>query len=155
MEGGPPDDFQWVKTGFLQQLHFFYYAKAVQVVNKGSIIAYSNEVKMKQLKVSPQTLETYGAVSEQTVAEMARGAATLFEADVAIAISGIAGPGGGSPDKPVGTIWLAVGNSEKVLTRRIYAGKDRLKNIEYSSVHALNFVRQFLLQEQEARISEK
>ncbi|MCB0614846.1 MAG: competence/damage-inducible protein A [Phaeodactylibacter sp.] len=122
---------------------------------KGSIIAYSNEVKMKQLKVSPQTLETYGAVSEQTVAEMARGAATLFEADVAIAISGIAGPGGGSPDKPVGTIWLAVGNSEKVLTRRIYAGKDRLKNIEYSSVHALNFVRQFLLQEQEARISEK
>ncbi|MCB0616927.1 MAG: CinA family protein, partial [Phaeodactylibacter sp.] len=120
---------------------------------KGSIIAYSNEVKMKQLNVKPQTLETYGAVSEQTVAEMTRGAIGLLDADVAIAISGIAGPGGGSPDKPVGTIWLAVGNREKVLTRRIYAGKDRLKNIEYSSVHALNFVRQFLLQEQEAKIS--
>ncbi|MCO6477690.1 MAG: competence/damage-inducible protein A [Phaeodactylibacter sp.] len=114
---------------------------------KGSIIAYSNEVKMKQLKVSPQTLETHGAVSEQTVAEMVKGAVELLEADVAVAVSGIAGPGGGSPEKPVGTIWMAVGNGEKVLTRRIYAGKDRLKNIEYSSSHALNFVRQFLLQD--------
>lgn len=119
---------------------------------KGSIIAYSNEVKMKQLMVSPQTLETYGAVSEQTVAEMVKGAVKLLEADVAIAVSGIAGPGGGTPEKPVGTIWMAVGDSTRVLTRRIYAGKDRLKNIEYSSVHALNFVRQFLMQEKEARV---
>jgi len=118
---------------------------------KGSIIAYSNEVKMKQLKVSPQTLETYGAVSEQTVAEMVKGAVGLFEADVAIAVSGIAGPAGGSPEKPVGTIWMAVGDGETILTRRIYAGKDRLKNIEYSAAHALNFVRQFLLQQREAR----
>ena len=118
---------------------------------KGSIVAYSNEVKMKHLKVSPQTLETYGAVSEQTVAEMVRGAVELLEADVAVAVSGIAGPGGGSPEKPVGTIWMAVGDSKRVLTRRIYAGKDRLKNIEYSAAHALNFVRQFLLQEKEAK----
>lgn len=118
---------------------------------KGSIIAYSNEVKMKQLKVSPQTLGTYGAVSEQTVAEMVKGAVGLFEADVAIAVSGIAGPAGGSPEKPVGTIWMAVGDGETILTRRIYAGKDRLKNIEYSAAHALNFVRQFLLQQREAR----
>ena len=117
---------------------------------KGSIIAYSNEVKMNQLKVSPQTLETYGAVSEQTVAEMVKGAVQLLEADVAVAVSGIAGPGGGSPEKPVGTIWIAVGNAERVATQRVYAGKDRLKNIEYSAVHALNFVRHFLLQEQEA-----
>lgn len=118
---------------------------------KGSVVAYSNEVKMKQLRVNPKTLETYGAVSEQTVAEMVKGALELLEADVAVAVSGIAGPGGGSPEKPVGTIWMAVGDREKVLTRRIYAGKDRLKNIEYSASHALNFVRQFLIQEQEVK----
>ena len=118
---------------------------------KGSLIAYSNEVKMKQLDVSPQTLDTYGAVSEQTVREMVRGALKLLEADVAIAVSGIAGPGGGTQEKPVGTIWMAVGDEHEVLTRRIYAGKDRLKNIEYSSTHALNFIRQFLLKEREAK----
>ena len=118
---------------------------------KGSLIAYSNEVKIKQLDVSPQTLDTYGAVSEQTVREMVRGALKLLEADVAIAVSGIAGPGGGTQEKPVGTIWMAVGDEHEVLTRRIYAGKDRLKNIEYSSTHALNFIRQFLLKEREAK----
>lgn len=118
---------------------------------KGSIIAYSNEVKMKQLRVSPETLEIYGAVSEQTVAEMVKGAVRMLEADVAVAVSGIAGPEGGSPEKPVGTIWMAVGDGKTILTRRIYTGKDRLKNIEYSAVHALNFVRQFLGQQQEAK----
>lgn len=112
---------------------------------RGSIVAYSNEVKMKQLGVSPQTLETHGAVSEATVREMAAGAIRALGADVAVSISGIAGPGGGTPEKPVGTIWMAVGDGSTIFARRIQAGKNRLKNIEYASVHALNFVRQFLL----------
>ncbi len=117
---------------------------------KGSIVAYANEVKTKQLKVKPETIEAHGAVSEQTVIEMVKGAISLLNADVAIAISGVAGPGGGTPEKPVGTIWIAVGDGERIISRRIYAGKDRMKNIEYASAHALNFVRQFLLQMQEA-----
>ena len=111
---------------------------------KGSIIAYSNEVKMNQLGVSPATLETYGAVSEDTVREMAAGAIATLQADVAISISGIAGPDGGTPEKPVGTIWMAVGDGTNIFTRKIQAGKNRLKNIEFASVHALNFIRQFL-----------
>jgi len=113
---------------------------------KGSLVAYANEVKMNQLKVSPDTLEQHGAVSEATVKEMVAGAIELLKTDVAVAVSGIAGPGGGAPDKPVGTVWLAVGNNKTVKTRLIHAGKNRLKNIEYSSVHALNLIREFLLE---------
>lgn len=112
---------------------------------KGSVIAYSNQVKMNQLAVSPQTLEQYGAVSEQTVREMVAGLCSLLQVDLALAVSGIAGPDGGTPEKPVGTIWLAVGNKEQVYTRKILAGKDRLKNIEIASVAALNLIRKFLL----------
>lgn len=112
---------------------------------KGSVIAYSNEVKMKLLGVQPQTLEAHGAVSEPTVREMVAGAVKTLEADVAVAISGIAGPGGGSPEKPVGTIWIAVGDGQTIHARKIQAGKDRLKNIEYASIIALDFVRRFLL----------
>ncbi len=114
---------------------------------KGSVIAYANEVKMNLLHVKAATLEQHGAVSEATVAEMVKGALSLLKTDLAVAISGIAGPGGGTPEKPIGTVWMAVGNKEKVKTRLIHAGKDRLKNIEYSSVHALNLVRVFLQEE--------
>ncbi|MCB0568412.1 MAG: competence/damage-inducible protein A [Phaeodactylibacter sp.] len=112
---------------------------------KGSIVAYSNEVKMKQLGVSRATLDTHGAVSEACVREMVTGAISALEADVAVAISGIAGPGGGTPEKPVGTIWMAVGDRHRIFAQKIHAGKSRLKNIEYASAHALNYVRRFLL----------
>jgi nicotinamide-nucleotide amidase len=112
---------------------------------RGSVIAYSNEIKMKLLGVRPHTLDTYGAVSEQTVREMVSGAVKALDTDVAIAISGVAGPGGGSPEKPVGTIWMAVGDGQQVHARKIQAGKDRLKNIEYAAVLALDYVRRFLL----------
>lgn len=114
---------------------------------QGSVIAYSNEVKRNQLKVKEATLEQFGAVSEQTVREMVGGALEILKTDLAVSISGIAGPGGGSEEKPVGTVWMAVGNKERVKTRLIHAGKDRIKNIEYSSVHALNLIRDFLLEE--------
>ncbi len=114
---------------------------------KGSVIAYANEVKMNQLKVKAATLEQEGAVSEATVIEMVSGAVDLLKTDLALAVSGIAGPGGGSEEKPVGTVWMAVGNKSRTKTRLIHAGKDRIKNIEYSSIHALNLVREFLLEE--------
>jgi len=73
----------------------------------GSVVAYSNEVKAKLLGVRPEILETHGAVSEPVVVAMAEGVLKTIGADISVAISGIAGPGGGSPDKPVGTVWMA------------------------------------------------
>lgn len=110
----------------------------------GSVIAYANEVKMQVLGVKAATLDIHGAVSEQTVIEMAEGAVKVLPADVAIAISGIAGPGGGSDTKPVGLAWIAVSNGQVSKTFSIRAGKDRDKNIQYFTVHALNQLRQFL-----------
>lgn len=110
----------------------------------GSVIAYANEVKMQVLGVKAATLDIHGAVSEQTVIEMAEGAVKVLPADVAIAISGIAGPGGGSDTKPVGLAWIAVSNGQVTKTFSIRAGKDREKNIQYFTVHALNQLRQFL-----------
>jgi nicotinamide-nucleotide amidase len=99
---------------------------------------------MNVLGVNPETLDTHGAVSEQTVIEMAEGALKVLSADVAIAISGIAGPGGGSDTKPVGLAWMAVSNGTNTKTFSIRAGKDREKNIQYFTIHALNQIRQFL-----------
>ncbi|MEY4134674.1 MAG: competence/damage-inducible protein A [Saprospiraceae bacterium] len=112
----------------------------------GSILAYSNEVKSSLLGVNPETLDRYGAVSQQTVVEMARGALGKLPADLVIAISGIAGPDGGTPEKPVGTVWIAIGNTSDIRSFQIHAGKDRLKNIQFSAVHALNQLRLFLQQ---------
>lgn len=112
----------------------------------GSVVAYSNTVKNKLLGVRTETLENYGAVSRETVLEMVEGAFRLMKTDLAVAISGIAGPGGGTPEKPVGTIWMAVGNAKAIQARKIQAGRDRLKNIEYAAIHALNMIRQFVLE---------
>ncbi len=112
----------------------------------GSIVPYSNAIKVNQLKVKPDTLKEYGAVSEATVVEMVKGLLDLMQSDIAIAISGIAGPGGGSEEKPVGTIWLAIGDKDRVITRKLNLGKKRLQNIEYTGNQALNMVRQFLLE---------
>lgn len=112
----------------------------------GSVIAYDNAVKMNQLQVNPTTLETHGAVSEATVKEMVTGALDLLKTDIAISISGIAGPGGGTPEKPVGTVWIAIGDKNKTQTYQLNLWKDRMKNIEYASVVALNVIRKFLLE---------
>jgi len=114
---------------------------------KGSIIAYSNEIKMKLLDVKKSTLEKYGAVSEQTVIEMVKGVLDATSSDLSISVSGIAGPGGGSEDKPVGTIWLACGNKNKIITKQIKLAKDRVKNIESSAIHGLDLLRLFVLEE--------
>ena len=112
---------------------------------QGSVIAYANEVKTKQLGVSSSTLEEHGAVSEETVKEMVQGLLGLLETDIGIAISGIAGPTGGTADKPVGTIWLAVGNQEAIHTKKLQLTKDREKNIQYTAVVGLNMIRRFVI----------
>lgn len=112
---------------------------------KGALVAYSNELKVNHLGVSEQTLEQHGAVSEATVVEMVKGALRAFQSDLAIAVSGIAGPGGGTPEKPVGTIWVAVGNQHQVVTEKLQLGKDRTLNIKFTTTFALNMARLFVV----------
>lgn len=112
---------------------------------KGAIIAYDNQVKMDQLGVPAEVLETVGAVSEKTVIAMVSGAVARLGTDIAVATSGIAGPTGGTDEKPVGTIWIAVGNQTEYQTLKLQLGKDRLKNIEYTANSALNMIRKFLI----------
>lgn len=112
---------------------------------KGSVVAYSNTVKQELLGVQESTLEQEGAVSQATVEEMLRGLLQRFDTDYGIAISGIAGPTGERPGKPVGTIWVAVGNKEAQYSKRLQLGKERLFNIHRSSMIALNILRKFIL----------
>lgn len=111
----------------------------------GSVVSYDNSVKINSLGVKPETLEAHGAVSEQTVKEMVAGAIKALGTDTAVATSGIMGPGGGTDEKPVGTIWVAVGNKDKVVTHKLSLTKNRSKNIEYTGNFALNFLRKFVL----------
>ncbi len=113
---------------------------------EGSIIAYSYTVKRNSLKVKETTLQTYGAVSEATVKEMVSGALDALGVDVALSVSGIMGPSGGTDEKPVGTVWLAVGNKERIETYQLKLGRTRALNTEYTVVFALNMLRKFLLQ---------
>ena len=111
---------------------------------EGSVIAYSYDLKESLLDVSHDTLMSVGAVSEECVREMVQGAVKRLGVDVAVAVSGIAGPGGETTDKPVGTIWLAVGNGERIITTKIGIDRGRLKNIEYAANVGLNLIRKYL-----------
>lgn len=103
----------------------------------GGVVAYSNDLKIKLLDVAPQTLHTHGAVSEQTVREMAEGARANLGADYAVAVSGIAGPGGGTEEKPVGLVWIGVASKQKTIAKEYHFSGNRLVNIERSSMAAL------------------
>lgn len=107
----------------------------------GSIVSYANAIKTNVLKVQQETLDTFGAVSEETVKEMLSGLLNITNTTIGISISGIAGPDGGSPEKPVGTIWLALGTKDLVQTFKLNSTKDRLKNIEYATTVAMNKLR--------------
>ena len=110
----------------------------------GGFVAYAYEAKVASLGVSWDTLQKYGAVSRETVLEMARGARTALGADIAISVSGIAGPGGGLPEKPVGTTWigLVTPGSEQALV--YYWEGNRRENKERSADAAIKFVIEFL-----------
>lgn len=111
----------------------------------GGAVVYSYEHKSRVLGVDPELIETKGAVSEEVVIDMVKGALKNLGGDIAAGVSGIAGPEGGTDDKPVGTTWIAVGNKEKVVTQKIVFNKDRLRNIEFSTVTVLNMTRKFLI----------
>lgn len=108
---------------------------------EGGIVAYANAVKINTLGVPETTLQAHGAVSEATVKAMVSGTLQLFNSDIAVATSGVAGPGGGTPDKPVGTIWIAVGDRYRTKTLRLNLSHDRQQNIERTSIVALNLIR--------------
>ncbi len=112
---------------------------------KGSVVAYANEVKEKVLKVSPKTLATKGAVSRETAVQMAEHVRQLLNTTYGLATTGIAGPGGGTPQKPVGTIWIAVASPEKTVAKKLQLGNNRLANITFSSVLVLNLLRKVFL----------
>ena len=97
---------------------------------------------MRQLGVKPETLETYGAVSEPTIIEMANLVRAKFNTHIGVATSGIAGPGGATPEKPVGTVWIAYSDKHHTVTRKLQLSQDRMINIQLASMLALNLIRQ-------------
>lgn len=115
---------------------------------KGSVIAYHNQIKSKSLGVLQETLDTFGAVSEETVREMALGALDTLGVDVSVAVTGIAGPTGGSAEKPVGTVWIGIADKAgKLKTKKIQLRRDRLLNIQAASTMALIVLYRFLMDE--------
>ena len=111
---------------------------------KGSVVSYDNSIKENVLHVSNETLSTYGAVSEETARQMITGILRTMQTDYAVAVSGIMGPGGGSQEKPVGTVWIAVGNSEKIETKKMQFRFDRKRNIELTAINALYTLCKFI-----------
>jgi len=117
--------------------HLFTQHAGSSKVFYGGAVSYSYELKESILGVKHETLWQYGAVSEQTVKEMAEGALLNFKSDYAVAVTGIAGPGGGTPDKPVGTVWIAVASAQKTVIKKFTFGNKRQQNIERSATTAL------------------
>lgn len=111
----------------------------------GGVVAYSNSIKENILSVNKSSIDDYGAVSKQVVEEMAEGIRKLYHTDYGIATSGIAGPTGGTDDKPVGTTWIAVSNETKVISKKFVFGDHRGRNIQSASLTALNMLQKLIL----------
>jgi nicotinamide-nucleotide amidase len=107
----------------------------------GSMIPYAYEIKMLDLGVKPETLEKNGAVSEPTIIEMANLIRSKFKTDIGVATSGIAGPGGATPEKPVGTVWIAYADKHQTVARKLQLSTDRAINIKLASTAVLNLIR--------------
>ena len=108
---------------------------------KGGIIAYSNDVKASELNVSPYTIMMNGAVSQPVVEQMAEGARTRLNTDFSVAVSGVAGPSGGTSEKPVGTTWIAVSSKKRVVSHLYNFGEDRGRNMQKAAIAALFMLR--------------
>jgi PncC family amidohydrolase len=111
----------------------------------GSVVAYSNEVKIALLGVKKATIENYGAVSEQTALEMAQGGRRLLDVDICIADTGIAGPSGGTPEKPVGLFYLGLAARDGSLSQKHVFPGNREENKQDAAEAALNMLKQYLL----------
>jgi nicotinamide-nucleotide amidase len=112
----------------------------------GSVVSYTDESKQALLGVKQETLDSFGAVSEETVREMLLGVCTKFGTDYAIATSGIAGPAGGTSDKPVGTVWLAYGSPTGMRTKKLTFKGNRKQNIQLTALMALELFRKYLIE---------
>ena len=110
----------------------------------GTMIPYAYEVKMRQLGVKPEVLEKHGAVSEPTIVEMANIVRAKFNTDIGVATSGIAGPGGATPEKPVGLVWIAYSDKHQTVTKKLQLSQDRAINIRMASMAVLNLIRMSL-----------
>lgn len=111
---------------------------------KGGIVSYTNEIKERLLGVSHQVLEEQTAVCEEVARQMVQGAINALNVDVAVAVTGIAGPGGGTKDIPVGTIWLAYGDAQDIRTIKLEEDNGRDKNLAIATVTALQALIDFL-----------
>jgi len=111
----------------------------------GTVVAYANSVKSEVLGVPEKMIEKYGAVSQEVVREMAIGARSLLNTDFSVAVSGIAGPDGGTETKPVGTLWMAVAYENGVVSEKRVFGNDRINNIKRFSLAALNMLRKQII----------
>ena len=111
----------------------------------GSVISYHNLIKETQLGVTHETLMTVGAVSEETVTQMAKSVRKIMNTDFSIAVSGIMGPDGATSEKPVGMVWIAVANKDKVVAKLFNFRFDRKRNIELTATNALNLLRTFII----------
>ena len=111
---------------------------------KGSVVAYSNDIKTAVLQVSSTDLENDGAVSRSVVEQMAEGVRQLLRSDVSVATSGIAGPSGGTAEKPVGTVWIAVSSEDKTISRQFKFGSLREQNIIRATQAALLMLKEIL-----------
>lgn len=110
----------------------------------GGVISYSNEVKHNVLGVSEDSLRLHGAVSREVVEQMAQGAIRMLGCDCSVATSGVAGPGGGSPEKPVGTVWIAAALKEQVVSHCYHFGTVRAENIQSAADTALTMLLELL-----------
>ncbi len=111
----------------------------------GSLVPYSNKIKEDFLDVETEILKTKGAVSEDVVKKMAEHIKDKFQTDYAIACSGIAGPSGGTSEKPIGTVWIAIATPKEVVTRKLQLGENRERVIMETSLNALNMLRKILV----------
>ncbi|UYQ91313.1 CinA family nicotinamide mononucleotide deamidase-related protein [Chitinophaga horti] len=111
---------------------------------KGSVVSYANEIKTSVLSVPESILQQYGAVSEETVKAMVAGGIKTLGSDYMVAVSGILGPDGGTEEKPVGTVWMAAGDSKDVVTIKHHFRYDRARNTDMASVAAINLLRKFI-----------
>jgi nicotinamide-nucleotide amidase len=114
----------------------------------GGAVSYSNDLKCTMLSVSEETLYEFGVVSGETVLEMANGANTNFKSDYAISVSGVAGPDGGTEEKPVGTVWVAIAGQKKTISKKFHFGNKRVQNIERSATNALFLLYKLVKEEQ-------
>ena len=110
----------------------------------GGIVAYANAVKTQTLGVASETIARYGAVSRETVLEMAQGARAALRADIAVSVSGIAGPGGGQPGKPTGTIWVGLAAADGAWARTFLWDGDRVANKAASAEAVLQMLYDYL-----------